>query len=70
MTAQTLTMEAQIPLILTDEAKTNGLLTMSEAGIAQNIETLNNSGIEATAEEIFDASLIAEASAGMATPAA
>jgi ABC-type nitrate/sulfonate/bicarbonate transport system substrate-binding protein len=62
VTAQTLTMEAQIPLILTDEAKTNGLLTMSEAGIAQNIETLNNSGIEATAEEIFDASLIAEAS--------
>ena len=67
---QTLTMEAQIPLIQTDEAKANGLLTMSETAIAQNIETLKNSGIDATAEEIFDASLIAEASAGLATPVA
>lgn len=68
--AQTLTMEAQIPLIQTDEAKTNGLLTMSETGIAQNIETLKNTGIETTAEEIFDTSLIAEATAGLATPTA
>jgi ABC-type nitrate/sulfonate/bicarbonate transport system substrate-binding protein len=68
--AQTLTMEAQVPLIQTDEAKANGLLTMSETGIAQNIETLKNTGIETTADEIFDTSLITEALSGMATPAA
>ena len=58
--AQTLTMQEQIPLIETEETKANGLGTMSEEGIAQNIETLQRSGIEATAEEIFDTSLLAE----------
>jgi ABC-type nitrate/sulfonate/bicarbonate transport system substrate-binding protein len=68
--AQTLTMQAQIPLIQTDETKQNGLLTMSETGIAQNIETLKNTGIDTTADEIFDTSLIEEATAGLATPSA
>jgi hypothetical protein len=53
-------MEAQIPLIETEETRVNGLGTMSEAGIQQNIETLEKSGIEATAEELFDTSLLAE----------
>ena len=66
--AQKLTADAQVPLIQTDETKASGLLTMSDAGIAQNIETLKNSGIEATADEIFDTSLIAEVSSGIATP--
>jgi ABC-type nitrate/sulfonate/bicarbonate transport system substrate-binding protein len=68
--AQTLTMQAQIPLIQTDESKKNGLLTMSDDGIAQNIQTLKNTGIDATADEIFDASLIEEATSGLATPTA
>lgn len=60
LAAQTLTLEAQIPLIQTEDTEEFGLLTMTEEGIAQNIETLKNSGIEATAEEIFDTSLLEE----------
>ena len=61
--------EAQVPLIETDETKANGLLTMSERGIQENIQTLTNSGITATAEEIFDTSILAEIG-NMATPTA
>lgn len=68
--AQTLTMQAQIPLIQTAEAKKNGLLTMSADGIAQNIQTLKNTGIDTTAGEIFDTSLVEEATASLATPTA
>ncbi|MFL5759398.1 MAG: ABC transporter substrate-binding protein [Thermomicrobiales bacterium] len=57
---QTLTLKAQIPLIQTDETKKNGIGTMSEADIQTNIETLKKSGIEATAEDLFDTSLLAE----------
>jgi ABC-type nitrate/sulfonate/bicarbonate transport system substrate-binding protein len=57
---QTLTLQAQIPLIETDETKENGIGTMSEAGIAINIETLKKSGIEASAEDLFDTSLLEE----------
>jgi ABC-type nitrate/sulfonate/bicarbonate transport system substrate-binding protein len=67
--AQTLTMREQIPLIDTDETRAAGLGTMSERGIAENIETLERSGIEATADEIFDTSLLAEVYAS-ATPVA
>jgi ABC-type nitrate/sulfonate/bicarbonate transport system substrate-binding protein len=58
--AQVLTLREQIPLIETDETKANGLGTMSEQAIEQNIATMKQSGIEATAEEIFDTSLLAE----------
>jgi ABC-type nitrate/sulfonate/bicarbonate transport system substrate-binding protein len=58
--AQALTLREQIPLIETDETRINGLGTMSEQRIAENIQTLKQSGIEATAEEIFDTSLLAE----------
>ncbi len=57
---QTLTLQAQIPLIETDETKKNGLGTMSEADIETNIETLKKSKIDATAEDLFDTSLLAE----------
>lgn len=57
---QVLTAQAEIPLVETDETKTNGLLSMSEAGIAQNIDTLKRSGIEATAEDLFDTTILAE----------
>ncbi|MGH2614225.1 MAG: ABC transporter substrate-binding protein [Thermomicrobiales bacterium] len=67
--AQTLTLRAQIPLIETEETKASGLGAMSEAGIQQNIETLERSGIAATAEDLFDTSLLAEVYAA-ATPVA
>jgi ABC-type nitrate/sulfonate/bicarbonate transport system substrate-binding protein len=67
--AQTLTLQEQIPLIETEETKAAGLGTMSEAAIEQNIETLERSGITATANELFDTSLLAEVYAS-ATPAA
>lgn len=57
---QTLTLREQIPLIETDETKANGLGTMSEQAIEQNIATLKQSGIDATAADIFDTSLLAE----------
>jgi len=66
--AQTLTAEAQVPLIQTDETNANGLLSMSQRGIDENITTLKNSGIDVTAEEIFDTSLLEEI--GNITPAA
>ena len=55
--------------IETEETMASGLGTMSEAGIAQNIETLQKSGIDATAEELFDTSILAEVYAD-ATPVA
>jgi ABC-type nitrate/sulfonate/bicarbonate transport system substrate-binding protein len=58
--SQILTLKEQIPLIVTDETQQNGLGTMSDAAIQTNIETLARSGIEATAEELFDTSLLAE----------
>jgi ABC-type nitrate/sulfonate/bicarbonate transport system substrate-binding protein len=58
--AQILTLKEQIPLIVTEETIANGLGSMSDAAIQTNIETLAQSGIEATAEEIFDTSLLAE----------
>jgi ABC-type nitrate/sulfonate/bicarbonate transport system substrate-binding protein len=57
---QILTLQEQIPLIVTDESVANGLGSMSDAAIQTNIDTLARSGIEATAEDIFDTSLLAE----------
>jgi ABC-type nitrate/sulfonate/bicarbonate transport system substrate-binding protein len=73
LNAQTLTAQAEVPLIQTDETNANGLLSMSAAGIQQNIATLQASGIQGTAEEIFDTSIldaIGPIGAGVATPAA
>jgi hypothetical protein len=58
--AQTLTAQAEVPLVETEETLANGLMTMSEAGIQQNIETMVASGIEVTAEDLFDTSLLEE----------
>jgi ABC-type nitrate/sulfonate/bicarbonate transport system substrate-binding protein len=66
--AQTLTMQAEIPLIETDESKAAGLGTMSEAKIQENIDTLKRSGIDASAEEIFDTSLLEEVYAATPVP--
>ena len=47
-------------LVVTDETKVNGLLTISENLQAQNIATLKAAGYEITAEQLFDMSLLAE----------
>ncbi len=67
--AQTLTLREQIPLIETEETRAAGLGTMSEQRIQENIATLEQSGIEATAEDLFDTSILAEIYAD-ATPVA
>lgn len=47
-------------LVQTDETRENGLFTISDAMIAQNIATLKASGYTITAEQLFDMSLLAE----------
>jgi hypothetical protein len=47
-------------LVQTDETRANGLFTISEAMIAQNLATLKAAGYEITAEQLFDMSLLAE----------
>ena len=50
----------QIDLIVTDETTTNGLFTISDALIAQNLTTLAAAGIELEADDLFDLSLLTE----------
>ena len=47
-------------LVQTDETRANGLFTISDAMIAQNIATLKAAGFEITADQLFDMSLLAE----------
>ena len=47
-------------LVQTDETRANGLFTISDAMIAQNLATLKSSGYEITAAQLFDLSLLAE----------
>jgi ABC-type nitrate/sulfonate/bicarbonate transport system substrate-binding protein len=51
---------AQAPLIITPDTQANGLLTMTDDLVAENIDTLALSDITITAEELFDLSLLAE----------
>lgn len=47
-------------LVLTDETRANGLLTISEGLQEQNIQTLARAGYTITAQQLFDMSLLAE----------
>lgn len=47
-------------LVQTDETAANGLFTISDAMIAQNIAALKAAGYTITAEQLFDMSLLAE----------
>ena len=47
-------------LVQTDETRANGLFTISDAMIKQNLATLKAAGYEITAEQLFDMSLLAE----------
>lgn len=57
---QVLESEDQNSIILTDETRTNGILTVSEELIEGTIESLALGGIEITAEQLFDFSLLDE----------
>jgi len=61
---QQLAAKAYQSLVETPDTRSNGLLTMSDAGIAQNIDTLKMLGIDVSADDLFDTSLITEAFAG------
>jgi ABC-type nitrate/sulfonate/bicarbonate transport system substrate-binding protein len=49
-----------VPLIETDETKTNGLFTISKTAIAENIATIKASGVTISADKLFDMSLLAD----------
>ena len=57
---QLLEVNSELQLIFTDETKKNGLFTVSDALIAENIETLGKAGVAITAEQLFDFSILAE----------
>ena len=52
--------EAQNELILTDDVNTNGLFTMTQALIDENIKSLAAMGTKITADQLFDLSLLEE----------
>ncbi|MFT4042841.1 MAG: ABC transporter substrate-binding protein [Gordonia sp. (in: high G+C Gram-positive bacteria)] len=51
---------AQNGLIVSDDTKANGLLTISDELVEQNIEALTKAGYKITADQLFDLSLIKE----------
>ena len=50
----------QVDLIVTDETKQNGLFTISDELVEQNLRTLAAAGIELEADDLFDLSLLTE----------
>ncbi|MCW2873817.1 ABC transporter substrate-binding protein [Actinacidiphila oryziradicis] len=62
LTAQEQTLESkdQNALILTADTKKNGLFTVTQKLIDENIQTLKYGGLDITAEKLFDFSLLAE----------
>ena len=56
---QTKSLVGQIPLVATEESQKSGLLTMSEAAIAANIETMGRVGLTIK-RDLFDTTLIQE----------
>jgi ABC-type nitrate/sulfonate/bicarbonate transport system substrate-binding protein len=57
---QTLQSKAQNALVVTDDTKKNGLFTMTPELIAENIATLKLGGINVTAAQLFDLSVLTE----------
>jgi ABC-type nitrate/sulfonate/bicarbonate transport system substrate-binding protein len=57
---QTLESKAQNALILTDRTKTDGIATMTQDMIDENINTLGLGGIKITADKLFDLSVLEE----------
>jgi ABC-type nitrate/sulfonate/bicarbonate transport system substrate-binding protein len=57
---QTLESKSQNELIQSADTKVNGIFTISDQSIANNIKTLGIAGIKITAAQLFDTSLINE----------
>jgi ABC-type nitrate/sulfonate/bicarbonate transport system substrate-binding protein len=57
---QTLESKDQNKLILTADTKKNGLFTVTQQLIEENIQTLKYGGVDITAEKLFDLSLLEE----------
>ncbi|MEO3782042.1 ABC transporter substrate-binding protein [Actinocorallia sp. B10E7] len=57
---QILSSKDQNELILTEDTKKNGLFTITPELVAKNIETLKFAGLEVTAEQLFDLSVLEE----------
>jgi ABC-type nitrate/sulfonate/bicarbonate transport system substrate-binding protein len=57
---QTLESKDQNKLVLTEETRKNGLFTITPELITRNIETLKFAGLDITAEQLFDLSLLTE----------
>lgn len=57
---QTLESKAQNTLVQTDDTKKSGLFTMPPELIAENIATLKLAGINVTAEQVFDLSILTD----------
>jgi ABC-type nitrate/sulfonate/bicarbonate transport system substrate-binding protein len=57
---QTLESTSENELISTTETKANGLFTITDALIAENIKTLKLAGIDLTADKLFDLSILKE----------
>jgi ABC-type nitrate/sulfonate/bicarbonate transport system substrate-binding protein len=57
---QTLESEAQNELLLTDDTNANGLFTITDSLLQEQIDTLAKAGIEVTAEQLFDMSVLDE----------
>ena len=51
---------AQRDLVVSDETEQNGLFTISEELQQQSIDSLAGAGLELTADQLFDMSLLAE----------
>ena len=60
LAGQTEQAQAQNALVTSDETKTNGLFTISDAAVAANLKSLASIGITVTAEQLFDLSLVKE----------
>jgi ABC-type nitrate/sulfonate/bicarbonate transport system substrate-binding protein len=57
---QTLESEAQNALILDARTKTEGIMTMTEEMISENVKTLGLGGVDIKAEQLFDFSVLDE----------
>lgn len=57
---QTKEAAAQTMLIVSDDTKKNGLFTMTDALIAENLQALEVMGVKITEKELFDLSLLEE----------
>jgi ABC-type nitrate/sulfonate/bicarbonate transport system substrate-binding protein len=64
---QTKQAKLQMDLLVTPETEKNGLLTISEDGIAKNVSTLTTLGITGVDESLFDTSLLTDIYAGSNT---